>query len=354
MSSERDGRLNLLLKGAWMPAAEVAEEFLRPPRGLVKGLRKDHISIRDLEGNEAATTTKTRSEKITQVLRAHWDSEEGVDDPEEIVVRDSFDEALTLLKILELGAESSYLREAVVIRAGRARLINLLWSKGARAFVKNYDYVGVRFLAARCGIDLGLPKETVPQADPQAQVQFGLGLPKVTVPQADPQAQVQFATFLSQHQGWYGDPNLDWWLGLLDDYINEEDEFKEPEDEAFHRFLRIAKLPCTNPHVEERFYQRADGLNRFLFLLSNLFSFLPSETAPLYGSLYLYWMAKFFGYELGEDGYTRDPNLYYDWSRVASGPLLCPTKARKETVRERVKIIRQGFESTKSFVEKYL
>jgi hypothetical protein len=335
MNSERDGRLNRLLKGAWMPAAEVAEEFLRPPKGLVNRLiRKDHISIQDLEAREEATATKKRTEKITQVLRAHWKSRKGVDDPEEIERRDSFDEALTLLQLLELGAESSYLREAVVIRAGRTRLLSLLWSKGARAFVKNYDYLGVRFLAARCDIDLGLPK--------------------VTPPRPDPQAQVQFATFLSQHQGWYGDSNLDWWLGLLDDYVNEEDEFKEPEDEAFHRFLRLAKLPCANPDVELRFNERAEGLNRFLFLLSNLFSFLPPEIAPLYGSLYLYWMAKFFGYELGEDGYTRDAELYYDWSRVASGPVLCATEARQEAVHEQVGIIRQGFQSTKSFVEKHL
>jgi len=37
--------------------------------------------------------------------------------------------------------------------------------------------------------------------------------------------------------------------------------------------------------VAQRFHERADGLNRFLFLLSNLFSFLPPEVAPLYGSV---------------------------------------------------------------------
>lgn len=125
MNSERDVRLNGLLKGAWMDAAEEAEEFLRPPKGLVNGLiGKVHITIQDLEARERATATEKRSKKIRHVLRAHWKSKEGVVDPEEINVRDSFDEALTSLQLLELGAESSYLPEAVVIRAGKNRLLS--------------------------------------------------------------------------------------------------------------------------------------------------------------------------------------------------------------------------------------
>lgn len=335
MNSRRDVRLSGLLKGPWIDAAADAEDFLRPPKRLLSALAgKDLITIQDLKTTATESTTEARRRKIARVLRGHWKTEEGVVDPEEIELRDSFDEALTTLQLLELGAESSYLSEAVVIREGKARLLNLLWSTGARSFVRDYDYLGVRFLAARCDIDLGLPRVTAPRPDQQAQVQFGV--------------------FLSQHQGWYGDENLDWWLGLLDDYAVDEDEFEESEDGAFHRFLRSGKLPCASADVEARFQERADGLNRFLFFLSSLFSFLPPETGPIYGSLYLYWMARFFGSELGNGGYQRDASLYYDWSRVVTGPVLCATEGRRRAVREQIKVIRQGFRATKSFVEKHL
>lgn len=345
MKPEENDRVKGLLEGEWTAQARKAEVFLRPPRRLVASLlAEDRITVQDLLGAERTYASPARSKDIRRTLRAHWETKDGVYDPAEIELRDSFDELLTVLQLLELSAESGYLPEHVVRPLGRERLLNALWPAGARLFVKHYDYLGVRFLAARCDIDLGLPK--------------------VIPPHPDPRAQVQFATFLSQHQGWYGDESLDWWLGLLDDYVGEEGEFDQPEDEAFYSFLRTGRLPGENRDVERRFYARADGLKRFLFLLANLFSFLPQRSAPFYGFFYLYWMAKFFGYELSDDGYHRDRELYYDWSRIAIGPVLCPPpegpdedklhRERKAVLAEQIQIIKEGFKATESFVRSHL
>src|ERR1017187_1644402 len=146
MNSRRDVRLKGLLTGPWIEAAADAEDFLRPPKGLITALAgKDQITIRELKTREKAAASDKLRRKIALVLRPHWKSEAGIVNPEEIEVRDSFDGALTTLQLLELGAESSYLSEAVVIKEGKARLLNLLWSTGARSFVRDYDYLGVRF-----------------------------------------------------------------------------------------------------------------------------------------------------------------------------------------------------------------
>jgi hypothetical protein len=344
MNPAKHDRVKGLLEGDWASAAAASERFLRPPSGLISTLlTQERISKKDLLTGERTHVSTAKSHEIGKVLRPHWKTRAGVSNPRQIGLRDSFDEALTLLQILELSVESGYLSEDAIRSIARQRLLELLWSKGARSFVKNYDYLGVRFLAARYEIDLGLGK--------------------VIPPEPDPRAQVQFATFLSQHQAWYGDEGLDWWLGLLDDYVADDDEFPEPEDEAFYSFLRSGKLPCESRTVQLRFYERADGLKRFLYLLSNLFSFLTPPVAPLYGLIYLYWMAKFFGYELNAKGYSRDPELYFDWSRVAAGPVLCAVEephdqkihaARRSLIEQQIEIIRVGFKSTNSFVRRHL
>jgi hypothetical protein len=334
MTREAKTRLKGLLSGEWMTQGQTAERLFKPPQRLLAGLfTKDRITSADLRKAEHAFVPLKRRKKLQHILRAHWKSELGVTDPDEIEIRDSFDELLTTLQILELSVESGYLTEDDVIGVAREQLLRALWSQAACSFVDHYDYLAVRFLAARCRVDLGLP-EVVP-------------------PTTDPRAAVQFATFLSQHQAWYGQEGLDWWLGLLDDYTEDDEDFEE--DEAFYTFLRSGRLPSESKDVEVRFFDRADGLKRFIFLLSSLFSILPENVAPLYGTFYLYWMAKFFGYELGERGYRRESELYYDWSRVAPGPILCPYgKPQLKIVREQLDTIRMGFKTTKAFVERHI
>jgi hypothetical protein len=340
MTPEERTRLESLLKGPWVEIAAQADQFFRPPPELLSSLNaKREITKGDLEAVEKQLVSPARRKTIARTLRAHWDDQEGITDQRELELRDSFDEVLTLLQLLELSIETAYLPEAAVLPMARERLLGALWSASARKFAYDYDYFAVRLLAARCKIDLGFS-----QVDP---------------PAPNPAAQVQFATFLSQHWEWYDDEDLDWWLGLLDDYVAQDNDFDEPEAAAFYTFLRTGKLTGKSREVERRFYERANGLKRFLLLLAGLFSSLPEGVTPIYGSFYLYWMAKFFGYQMTSAGYRRERN-YRDWSRVVAGPILCPANNTEEKllqqnfVTEQVYIIQVGFEATRDFVKGYM
>lgn len=308
LAREYERRLKGLQSGPWMEASRSARELLRCP----KRLRKLLLSKEGVIDLAAASKRmlhkrkhKRRAREISKIFRPHW--EKAVDDQDEIEIRDAFDEALSLLQLQELSVETGYLPLEALRAEARKAIVELLWPKGGRRFVETYDYLAVRYLARRVGVELGLKE--------------------VTPPAIDDSADVQFATFLSQHHLWYDDEGLDWWLGLLDDYV-PGDELGEYEDEAFHRYLTTGKFPKEaedSEYITERFQQRTDGLYKFLQLLSGLFSTLPRKTWSRYGLMYVYWMAKFFGHELTEKGYVRDADRY-DWSRaVMRSPLFVNT-----------------------------
>ena len=138
--------------------------------------------------------------------------------------------------------------------------------------MRNYDYVSIEFLARRLGMR---------------------GFRNVEPPSVNPAAGTRFTVFLAQFSDWVQDAALREWLGFLDDYVEYPGE-----QAAFRAFLKGAQRERS-----ERFERLLYGVQRFLLSLSNLFGMLaPAERARC-GLFYSYWMAKFFGYQLKEEGY---------------------------------------------------
>lgn len=234
--------------------------------------------------------------RVSKLFRSH--REEPITNVEELAFRNSFDEALGRLQLLELAVVTGYLPLEVVRTRAREELIVLLWPSAARQYLRIYDYLGVRFLAARVGVELGLPA-----VDP---------------PAPDASAAVRYATFLSQISAWHEDPDVDEWLGFLDDYVEYEDEQADVD-----HFLRTGLLPDkSNLATAARFQRLAIGAERVLALLADLHNVLEPRERPLFGVYHAYWMAKLFGYKFDE----RRGRFVYDsdrnWSACLKGRAL--------------------------------
>lgn len=282
-SAELDIRLHQLMEGPWRSAAKLAREVFAPPTFDSTPLIFMPIQH---EKDDASEAMRAR------FLRPHWDSQ--VDDPREIEVRDSFDEALTEMQLLELAIQTGYLDLTTTVRDHARNLINqLLWSPSAVRFIADYDYITVRFLAARVGVDLKLPSVVPPEPVPAA---------------------AHFATFHSVLLEWETDDDLAAWLGWLDDY--NESSFANPEA-AFNRFLATGKYP-RDPQNAHYFQRLVYGAGKFVMLLSTLFHSMNDEgrvqldqrpgvdhRAP-FGAFFSYWLARFHGYSLAKIGFEKD------------------------------------------------
>jgi hypothetical protein len=207
---------------------------------------------------------------------------------EEGLVRDSFDEALTVYQLYELAVETGYIQLEDILDRVYRELKDLLWSEGARRYLRNYNYSGVAYLAHRVRLDLGYRKIELPP------VRRGV--------------EGRFASFLSQHALWYKDKVLDGWIGLLDDYevLNDLDE---TDKKVFWSFLTTSEKKFRK---ETKLWTFVAGADRLLMRLAGLAESLSIEEKPSYGIFYAYWMAKLYGYDLGNKGFFRD-NKQVDW-----------------------------------------
>lgn len=88
-------------------------------------------------------------------------------------------------------------------------------------------------------------------------------------------------------------------MRFLDDFVEENDE-----QTVYYKFLTSGRRPAK--HRVERFARLSAGLVRFVTSLADLFDLLDDGEDERYGVFYAYWLAKFFGYKLGEAGYVRD------------------------------------------------
>ena len=292
-SSELTMRLRDLLEGPWAEEGKKAHKYLRPKESLENLYGSEQVIKMEHFQKTLPRKERERIGIVSRLLRLHWKGHPVTKG--EIPLRDSFDEALTVLQLLELAIETGYLPVEAVRTHARQYIIELLWSPGARAFVRGYDYFLVERIAAR--VQAPLSKRTTRELAP---------------PQIAP---AKFATFLSFHGSWYGNEELDWWLGLMDDYVTVDDieglKVEEwDEAEAFETYLHKRKLPNQQVldamlYVDERFRQRTAGALWFVSRLSGFLKLLTDEELPIYASFYAYWLAKLFGYELGDDGYVR-------------------------------------------------
>jgi hypothetical protein len=280
-AAEVTARLGGIVGGPWKDQSKRARKFLAPKANLKPFLSGTTIPVAGLS-TVLAGQFAARKQELETTLRAHWKDPDGIVDPKEIARRDAFDEALTELQLMELAVEMGYLPIGAVRDEARERLANLLWSAPAREFVRAYDYLSIYYLATRVEVDIG---------------QGALQPPPVKSTGA-----AQYATVLAEHKRWYEDPAIDAWLGFLDDYI----EF-DGEHEMVESYLSSVEdaLRHASSAQRKRIELLAAGAYSFVVRLSGIFDLLDHEERARVGLLYAYWMAKFFGYERGDNGYKK-------------------------------------------------
>ncbi len=307
--SEQQARYVSLGKGPWWKKGARARAELKPPpqiRALLD--QSEAIDLHTL-AQTFAKQNPAVDKKFQQMLRCHAGTK--VTDPHEIAVRDSLDYALAHLMLLELAVETGYLPLELIRDEGRQELSSLLWSSGAQQFICYYDYVTIEYLARRVDI---------------------AGIRNVAPPPVNREASTRFAIFLAQFTDWVEDKALRLWLSFLDDYVEYEGE-----QAAFRSYL-LGEI--TNG--SERFSRLLYGIQRFLLSLSNLFCVLKPSERAIFGLFYSYWMAKFFGYELEEEGYKRaTQQSWADIIRKHPEPLLPPTSNHEARAAMRELLIQQ-------------
>lgn len=258
-------------------------EFLNTGPWIAKGKRAWRVIG---ERPQAPPMVKEKQRELRNLLRSHWEKEIIYD---EGVVRDSFDEALTVYQLYELAIETGYISFEDVRDQVHRELGSLLWSDGARHYLHHYSYSAVAYLAQRVGLDLGYKE--VSQLPP---VREG--------------AEGRFASFLSQHALWYKDKVLDGWIGFLDDYQVLNDA-EDTDKEIFLSFLTTSSKKFDK---EAKLWNFVSGADRLLMRLAGLAESLSDSEKPSYGMFYAYWMAKLYGYDLGKNGFFRDKKQV-DW-----------------------------------------
>lgn len=85
------------------------------------------------------------------------------------------------------------------------------------------------------------------------------------------------------------------------------------EQNNFYKYL------VTGNGRSERFMMLINGARSFVLILADFFTLIPSNARARYGFFYAYWLAKFFGYELSERGYTYNIKKWYEndsWART--------------------------------------
>jgi hypothetical protein len=275
--------------------ADSAGEVVQRLEGLRRGPWA-RAAARRAAATAAGTTSRPKplrlaeERKLAKWLVPHW---ERIPGEKANQVRATLDAELDELSLWELAAETGYLPPEVVGEETRARLRRLCRSAAVREYIEDYDYLPVMYLASRVGVE---------------------GLPPFDPPPPDPSGALRFAAFLAGHADWLQDDDLDEWLLFLDDFIEEADE-----QDLYHDYLESG-LPPDGKRRARRFARLTSGLQRFVTYLADLFGLLEPAEVPRFGVSYAYWMAKFFGYELGPEGYVRNDTIWEagdDWARVA-------------------------------------
>ena len=322
-------RLAAILDGPWAQRGQFARQFLTPPKSHRDGATGG-APYRFREPAKKGGSAK-RYKSLTRHLRPHWKKSIK---SKEIPLRDSLDEALTELQLVELAIETGYLKEDDVTVVASKRLHDLLWHQSVRNYVRAYDYTAVELLAQRLEIDLGFSKTPVP-------------------PPSIGASEAVFAAFLSQFRLWYQDKELDLFLSFLDDYTSIGDD-----KDKFYEFLTRKKY---KPNRTERVYfaRLIIGADRLLVRLSELDATLSDDERPRYGLFHVYWMAKLFGFELSKRGYTKEDE---NWAKLIqrswvleSGEAVAReargTIAYREFFKLRSARVRKLWKTTRKFVE---
>lgn len=299
MTSEHELRLQDILQGPWHEQSRLAREVA--PR------------LSDAEAERA--------------FRSHY--REGIYEKAEINFRESFDQALEELQLLELAVASGYLPLETVRAVAQPEFETLLRSNAARAYLQLYDFVPVRFLAARLDIDLGLAP--------------------VQPPEIDPEAAVRYATFLAVHSDFTASAPIGHFTMLMDDY-----RFHGNIDATSFRLYLAGTAQATDEQKDALDELRL-GLVQFVQTLGDLFLQLRDEEKALYGCVYGYWLSHFFGVRRTGVGYVRDGVSFEDVSRsrllVPAGLEEEAAQAEQQRLAGRTAVLRDVWDRTRALIE---
>jgi hypothetical protein len=254
-------------------------------------------------------------------LRSHFESANGISDPAEIEFRESFDQLLEELQLLELAVACGYLPLEVVRPVASREIETLLLPQvAARAYLKTYDFVLVRFLAARLGIDLRL--------DP------------VTPPPINSKAAIRFAAFLAAHAEFNASPQVELFTRLLDDY-----RFEGLVDAAYLKAYLAGGSDPSDAAQRERLADAGQGLVLFVQILGDFFVNVDSAEQPLFGCAHAYWLGHFFGVRRLESGFV---NVGESFADVVPRAVLFPRDLDPQSLASEQRRLQNGIATLRS------
>ncbi len=299
MNSEYQERLDDLLSGPWSTKAEAARQRMKVLTDA------DHRLFRPY----------SLSSPIT--------------DRSEVAFRQSFDQALEELQLLELAVESGYLSLDAVRSTAEASFKELLSLSAAKHYLLLYDYVLVRFLAARLGFELD----------------YGI----LDVPPVNDGAELRFAGFLAVYRDFMSNEAIGKFTMLLDDF-----KFQKLINVTFLKGVLAGTEVGLNAKQRQRLESLCLGLTQFVQLLGDFFLGLADDQQALFGMQFAYWLSHFFGMR-HRDKAGLHPFLSF--SDVVTSPVLFPAgldsvalATEQKRFQERIGVLHAVWARTRSLV----
>lgn len=324
--NESSRRLAAVVHGPWEKEGTIARSFLSEQEAYFND------SVKGLAGGKLEKPHEAVYRLLVRMFRYH---STPVTSPKEIAIRESFDEALTPIQLLEISIECGYLSLSDAKVEAQSQFQSLVFAKPMKKFIADYDYFLVRFLAARIGYDLGLPPVEPP-------VPFEKG-------------EARYSVLLGSHKQWYGDNNLDTWLGYLDDY---EPMDLANLDEHYSQFLQTGSTGRLSDEHIAHLRAISNGMFRFFELLGALFSVANPNERRYWALLYCYWLAKTFGYEMEDGEYEKsdlDVGAVYEKALSSRGSSLAEQSGMSaQGLLEDYLVVKETWDEAREFVNSHI
>jgi hypothetical protein len=195
--------------------------------------------------------------------------------------------ALTELTLLDLAVATGYLPVDTIRDQARTAVVRLLWSHAARRFVESRNYVGVKALTNRLGLEWFEP---------------------VRIPEPARDSSVQFAMLLDHYRAWLEDK-------LVQEWVAFEEQYLRPDD--------VEELMSLLGHGRRRrgtaqLRRVAVGFERALIMLADLFAAHEdgNDIHALFGLVHLSELERLFSRPLLTDAPETAPT-WMDLARLA-------------------------------------
>jgi hypothetical protein len=302
MTNEQRARLEDIQTGPWRKKSEFARQRLQT------------LSTAELE----------------RYLRSHYGDE--INDQAELDFRQSFDQALEEIQLLELAVASGFLPLDVVRPAIEPDFATLLSSKAARAYVKLYDFVLVRYLACRLSIELDIGT--------------------VQPPPINSRAEIRYAVFLGTHYEFITSPLVELFTMYIDDFYFGE----RPIDVGFlKRWIGGDQPSNLGPEEQKVVGNGYLGFIQFTEALGDFFFQLHSEERPYFGLAYGYWLSHYFGLRRPRGQYEQLSVSFEDVRLAPSLFALDPNsdgmQAERKRFYERLSTLKAVWDETRELIE---